>query len=228
MMSILDIDHALFLLLNGSGSIVLDKFALTETSHFAWVLYVFSIIYLIVKNNKFKHTLLILSLLVVLYLLTDTLVASFIQPTIGRLRPTTDLTFCHQVDVVNQLTGGIHGFFSNQVAKVLGFSVFLSMIFKSWSFFGFSMFWSLLHAWVLIYLGYYFPSDILVGFLWGGAVAALLYLFYMKIGPKIVDFHVIRSDQFTLSGYYHADILFLNVTFLLNLIAILIWSFINF
>lgn len=226
--SFIRFDKQLFMLLNGSDSIVLDHFALTETSRFAWIVFVLTVLYLIVKSNNFKKSLFIFVILFIVYLCSDVFVSGFFQPYFSRLRPGMDLTFVHNVDLVNNLTGGIHGFMANQASKLMAFSVFLSLQFRSLRFFMFTLLWTLLHSWSIVYLGYYFPLDIVCGLLWGATVGLICYfLFYMKLGPIIFDFHWHQSEQCTSSGYFNIDIQFATMMLLLNLTFIIIVSFIN-
>ena len=222
-----NLDKQLFLLLNGSDSLVMDGFAMTETSHFAWILFVLAIFYLILKSNNLQKSLLIFCILALLYLLSDTVVASFFQPMFARLRPGMDLTFVHMVDSVKGTTGGIHCMISNQASKLMAITLFLSLVFRSMRFFGVSLCWTLLHSYILLYLGYYFPSDILFGFIWGALVAVGSYFLYFKINNKFFTSRSLKSDQSTSSGYLYVDILFVECVALFNLIGIIIMSFIN-
>lgn len=219
------IDKQLFLLLNGSDSQVLDHFALVETSHFAWIPFVLTIVYVIIKtSSNFKKTLLIFCMIGVLYLLSSVLVSNFFQPSIARLRPGVDLSFMHLVDSVNQTTGGIHGMCSHQASKLMAFSIFLSFLIRDMKFSLCTLSWTLLHSWVLIYLGHYYPFDVLVGFFWGGLVSLFIYLLYAKIERRNFEVLNRKSEQSTSSGYLHVDIITINVVFLGNLIAILFYS----
>lgn len=225
---LLNLDRQLFLLINGSNSVVLDGFAMTETSHFAWIPFVLTLFCVIIKTNDYKKSMCILLVMSLLYLISSTFVSSFVQPTIARLRPAMDLNFVHLVDTVNQTTGGFHGMFSHQASKLMAFTVFLALLFRSLKFFVFGIFWTLLHSWVLLYLGYYYPFDILIGLMWGVVWAVLCYILYFKLGGKFLNFRAYDSEQCTSSGYYHVDIQFVNLVFLLNLIGIIIVSFVYF
>lgn len=226
--SFIEFDKRLFMLLNGSDSIVLDHFALTETSRFAWIAFVLTVLYLIVKSNNFKRSLFIFFVLFIVYLSTEVLVSGFFQPYFSRLRPGMDLTFVHNVDLVDNLTGGIHGFLSNQASKLMAFTVFLSLQFRSLRFFIFALLWTILHSWSIVYLGYYFPFDILCGWMWGAFIGFVSYfLLFLKFGSLFFDFHWHQSEQCTPSGYFNIDIQFATMMFLLNLVFIIIASFIN-
>lgn len=225
---LLNIDKTVFLFLNGSESLVLDNFALTEINHFAWIPFVLAIIFLIIKTNNFKKSLVILVLLGFLYVVCDTFVSVFLQSHFARLRPTQDYSFSNQVDTVNSLTGGIHGFFSNQASGLMGICVYLSLQVRSFKLFLTLLSWTLLHSWVTVYLGFYYPSDVLAGFLWGLLIGFLIYYIYYKIVKKFFEFLLHESAQCTKSGYFYVDVNFVIFVFLMNVIGILMISLIFF
>lgn len=225
---LLNIDKTVFLSMNGSESLVLDNFALTEISHFAWIPFILAVIFLIIKTNNLKKSLIIFTLLGILYFVCDFFVSFFLQSYFARLRPVHDLYFSDKVDTVNSLTGGIHGFFSNQGSGLMGICLYLSLQVRSTKFFLTLLCWTLLHSWVTIYLGFYYPSDVLVGFMWGAVFGFLTYFTYYKIVKIFFEFHFHESLQCTKTGYFYVDVNFVIFVFLMNIIGILIISLFKF
>lgn len=57
-----------------------------------------------------------------------------------------------------------------------------------------------------MYLGLHYPSDIIVGLLWGGIVGSVVYLIYIKSYLRMYpDFNYI-SSQYTSTGYNRIDV----------------------
>lgn len=226
--SLQHIDEQLLLLFNGSNSAVMDTLAMTETSRFAWFPFIVTTIYVLIKNNNVKKCLLLMTCLSVLYILSSVFVSGFIQPSIARLRPAVDLNFTHMVDMVNQTTGGIHGMFSHHASKLMAFGLFFVLLFRDWTYTFYAGLWILLHSWVLLYLGYYYPFDIFAGFIWGAVLALLAYLVYMKVRFIWFNEYEMNSDRYTSGGYLYEDLGVLNFVFLLNLLGIILVSLIRY
>lgn len=226
--SLQQIDEQLFLWFNGSNSGVMDMIAVTESSSFAWVPFALSIMYVLIKNNEVRKSLLIMLCLLVIYLFSSVLVSSFIQPSIARLSPAVDLDFCDRVDLINGTQDDIHGMFSHQASKFMAFSMFLMLQFREKCFAVFALIWTLFHGWVLLYMGHCYPLDILVGLLWGIFVALIVFLVYKKIERMSFDVHEQNSDRYTAGGYLQEDIDIANFIYLVNFVGILIISIIRY
>ena len=57
-----------------------------------------------------------------------------------------------------------------------------------------------------MYLGLHYPSDIVVGLLWGGIVGSVVYFIYIKSYLRMYpDFNYI-SSQYTSTGYNRIDV----------------------
>lgn len=87
--------------------------------------------------------------------------------------------------------------------------------------------WSLVNCWTRLYLGVHYPSDILVGLLWGGFVGALVYYIYIKSYLRVHQEFNYISSKYTSTGYNQVDIdiviLILVLTLLYAIIRALIF-----
>jgi len=155
-------------------------------------------------------------------LLTDGLADGIVKPLVMRPRPINDPAVRPLIDVVAGVASNSYSFFSAHAANTMGICVFFSLLTRSpWMAAALTL-WSLTNCWTRIYLGMHYPSDIIVGLIWGGMVGTGVYFgykhFYNKVSPRL---HFI-SSQYTRSGYALGDInMVINVMLLTVVYAII-------
>ena len=66
--------------------------------------------------------------------------------------------------------------------------------------------WSLLNCYTRLYLGMHYPSDILVGIMFGALIGSLAYLIYFLAFRTMTTKSNFVSSQFTKTGYSLIDI----------------------
>jgi undecaprenyl-diphosphatase len=106
--------------------------------------------------------------------LTDQLSTSILKPWIGRIRP------CHVVEGVRVITGcgNTLSFPSGHATTSMAVAIFFGFLYRRWL-------WPLVGLSVLIsysriYIGIHYPSDMLAGWVIGGAIAWGMVRFYQS------------------------------------------------
>ena len=193
---------------NNSSSLFYDTFAQVLTNGLTWIPLYLALIYLVIKNNE---TMVQISLAIGCVLLCVALSGGvddlIVKPLVGRLRPTFDPQVKYSIDIVDGLRGGGQfSFFSAHAANTFTIAAFFSLMVRS-RLLSMGLFvWSLVNCWTRLYLGVHYPSDILVGLLWGSVVATLVYLIYYRTYRRISPALNYVSTQYTSTGYSRSDI----------------------
>jgi undecaprenyl-diphosphatase len=218
MNDILSWNKSLFLLLNGSDSLYMDGVMWTVTKTVTWVPLMLLLVYIIIKNNPWRNSLLTLATLALLIVITDQTASGLCKPYFKILRPTHDPEMAPFVDIVNGYRGGLYGFFSSHAANTFGAAVFLSLIFRSWTASCVLYCYATLCSYSRIYLGVHTPIDILVGIVFGTLAGVMMYLLYCYLNGKLATQHTYYSSAYTSNGYRRSDfllvVLFLALTLL--------------
>lgn len=212
MQTLTDIDRSILAFFNGSDSLFVDNLAVILTSGLTWIPLYLSLLYVVIKNNEtMKQIMLVIGCMILSIVLSDGVADFIAKPMFERLRPSNDPLIKYTVNVVEGIRGNSYSFFSAHASNTFCIAMFFSLLVRNKVFVVTMVSWSLINCWTRIYLGLHYPSDILVGLIWGGVSGSLAYYIYIKSYLRIYkDFNYI-SSRYTSTGYnrFDADIVLL-------------------
>jgi undecaprenyl-diphosphatase len=175
-----NLDRDVFILLNNLGSESWDGFWLFMTKQLNWSPIFLLILYLIFKHYGWRHALLIILMIAVLILITHQTTNHLFKYRFERLRPSSDSSLEGMIRAVH--SSHTFSFISGHASNSMAATFFLYTVLKSRIKYIEIMFlWPLVFAYSRIYLGLHYPSDILVGYLWGILMAVLVLQLYKKL-----------------------------------------------
>lgn len=225
---LIETDRAILSFFNGSESLFLDNISVILTSGLTWIPLYVSLLYVVVKNNEtMRQIMLVIGCTILCVALTAIMADFIVKPLVARPRPTYDPFIKYSIKVVDDMRASGFSFFSAHAANTFGLAVFFSLLIRNFKIVTALVFWSLLNCWTRLYLGVHYPSDILVGLMWGAFVGCFAYYVYIKVYLRMhPDFNYV-SSQYTSTGYSNDDIdivlLVLILTFLYSIIRALIF-----
>lgn len=212
MQTLTDIDRSILAFFNGSDSLFVDNLAVILTSGLTWIPLYLSLLYVVIKNNEtMKQIMLVIGCVILSIVLSDGVADFIAKPMVERLRPSNDPLIKYTVNVVEGIRGNSYSFFSAHASNTFCIAMFFSLLVRNKVFVVTIVSWSLINCWTRMYLGLHYPSDILVGLIWGGVSGSLAYYIYIKSYLRIYkDFNYI-SSRYTSTGYnrFDADIVLL-------------------
>lgn len=222
--SLINFDHQLLLLINGSHSLYADQLVHILTTATTWIPLYVALFWMVLKNNEnIRQLSLVVCCAVVCVLLAGTVDDMLVKPLVARFRPTHNPSIGILVDVVNSYRGGKYGFFSAHAANTFSLAVFFSLVVRRSSFTVMMVCWSLINCYTRMYLGVHYPGDIAAGLLWGGIIAGLTWLGYSRLQRLQGRSNKFISSQYTRTGYRLVDIEIVNAV----LCSIYIYAFIR-
>ena len=223
---LISLDQRLMLALNGSDSLYMDGFMKLFTGTWIWMPLAIIILFVLFKNNKFHHFLLLALMIALTVYVCDRVSSGVIKPWVCRLRPSQDPALLDQIDIVNGARSGLYGFFSSHAANSFGIFMFLALVFRNRGLTLSMLVWALITSFSRIYLGVHYLGDVLCGAIFGMAVGALAYLLYLLLGNRLKRSPQKITDFYTTTGYLKEDILYIRCTIYLTYLFIIIYTFI--
>lgn len=140
-----------------------------------WIaLYVLLVGLIIWKYRSWKSVLLILIGFGIAVGLSDYTTSGIIKPLVCRFRPTHEPAI-DPIRLVCQYTGGLYGFCSSHAANTMACGLLFSLLYKNKYATAGLMTWVALNCYSRMYLGVHYPSDIMVGLLFGALWAVLVW-----------------------------------------------------
>lgn len=174
----LQLDKELLIFLNGLGSESYDALWLIITKQINWAPFFLLVFYLLQKKIGWKKFGFYILFIAVLILVCDQ-TANLFKHTFERLRPCNDETVNHIIRVVK--TSPSFSFFSAHAANSMASTVMTYFILKKYYNHAYLLFlFPLIFAYSRIYLGLHFPSDILMGYAFGGTIGFIGFKLYQK------------------------------------------------
>lgn len=188
METLISLDKAFFLWLNGLGSHEFDNFWMLMTHRESNVIvYLFLWIFISIKTS-WRKGLYLLIFTGLLILCTDQLTNLF-KFSFARLRPCYDEEIKSLVRLVKPTCGGRFSFFSGHASNSFALAVFFSGILKAYSrlFPYLLVFIAALIAYSRIYIGVHFPLDIFCGMLMGSLIGYLFHKLWNFFTHRFLD-----------------------------------------
>lgn len=202
------IDTELLHWFNGSSSLFLDSMSQILTSGFTWSALYVALAFIVIKNNDTMAQIwLAIGCVFLCVLLAGGVDDLIVKPLAARLRPTYDPMMKYTIHIVNGVHGGgRYSFFSAHAANTFAIALFMCYMVRSRLLSVSLILWSAINCWTRLYLGVHYPSDILVGLVYGAAVATLVFFLYRHLYRKISSNQTYISTQYTRTGYSRNDI----------------------
>ena len=180
-----DADRGLLTTINFDGPTGYDFFWAIYSDKWTWVPFILVIVYCLLRPGNWKHRLLIIGSVALLFLLSDFVVSSFIKNVICRPRPSHDPAVMSLLSYVNDYRGGAYGFPSNHASNGFATATFLALLFRNrWVTLS-AFLWAVGSCYSRMYLGVHYPTDILCGALLGTLFAFLVFILYKKAAKRL-------------------------------------------
>ena len=212
-----DADRDLLTTINFDGPTGYDFYWAIYSDKWTWIPFILVIVYCLLRPGNWKHRLLIIGSVALLFMLSDFVVSSFIKNVICRPRPSHDPAVMSLLSYVNDYRGGAYGFPSNHASNGFATATFLALLFRNrWVTLS-AFLWAIGSCYSRMYLGVHYPTDILCGALLGTLFAFLVFILYKKAAKRLA----LPPHR---DIYVSKEMLAIPVIFLLTVVALLLLS----
>lgn len=175
-------DKTLLMVFNGSHCPFVDRLAVTLTCGYMWIPLYIALLLLVINNHKTMAQIsLVISMALLAIVLSEGMADLIVKPLVARLRPIHDTLMQDSVQVVNNYRAEGYSFFSAHASNTMAVAVFFSLLVKDRLFACTLIVWALVNCWTRLYLGVHYPSDIIVGVVWGSVSGLFAYTIYNKV-----------------------------------------------
>lgn len=175
-------DKTLLMVFNGSHCPFVDRLAVTLTCGYMWIPLYIALLLLVINNHKTVAQIsLVIGMALLAIGLSEGMADLIVKPLVARLRPIHDTLMQDSVQVVNNYRAEGYSFFSAHASNTMAVAVFFSLLVKDRLFACTLITWALVNCWTRLYLGVHYPSDIIVGVVWGSVSGLFAYTIYNKV-----------------------------------------------
>lgn len=215
--TISEADRDLLTTINFDGPTGYDFFWAMYTDKWTWIPFMLVVVYCLLRPGNWRHRLLMVGSVALLFVLSDFVVSSFIKNIICRPRPSHDPAVMNLLSYVNDYRGGAYGFPSNHASNGFAAATFLALLMRNrWVTLS-AFLWAIGSCYSRMYLGVHYPSDILCGAMLGIVFAIIIFFLYKKAAKRLAlppyrDIYVSK------------EMLAIPVIFLLTVVTLLLLS----
>lgn len=175
-------DKTLLMVFNGSHCPFVDRLAVTLTCGYMWIPLYIALLLLVINNHKTVALIsLVIGMALLAIVLSEGMADLIVKPLVARLRPIHDTLMQDSVQVVNNYRAEGYSFFSAHASNTMAVAVFFSLLVKDRLFACTLITWALINCWTRLYLGVHYPSDIIVGVMWGSVSGLFAYTIFNKV-----------------------------------------------
>ena len=210
-------DRSLLTAINFDGPTGYDFFWAMYSDKWTWIPFMLVIVYCLLRPGNWRHRLLMVGSVTLLFVLSDFVVSSFIKNVVCRPRPSHDPAVMDLLSYVNGYRGGAYGFPSNHASNGFAAATFLALLLRNrWVTLS-AFLWAIGSCYSRMYLGVHYPSDILCGAMLGIVFAIIIFFLYKKAAKRLAlppyrDIYVSK------------EMLAIPVIFLLTVVTLLLLS----
>ena len=183
--TISEADRDLLTTINFDGPTGYDFFWAMYTDKWTWIPFVLVIVYCMLRPGNWKHRLLMVGSVALLFVLSDFVVSSFIKNVVCRPRPSHDPAVMDLLSYVNDYRGGAYGFPSNHASNGFAAATFLALLLRNrWVTLS-AFLWAIGSCYSRMYMGVHYPTDILCGAMLGIVFAIIIFFLYKKAAKRL-------------------------------------------
>jgi len=210
-------DRSLLTAINFDGPTGYDFFWAMYSDKWTWIPFMLVIVYCLLRPGNWRHRLLMVGSVALLFVLSDFVVSSFIKNVVCRPRPSHDPAVMDLLSYVNGYRGGAYGFPSNHASNGFAAATFLALLLRNrWVTLS-AFLWAIGSCYSRMYLGVHYPTDILCGAMLGIVFAIIIFFLYKKAAKRLAlppyrDIYVSK------------EMLAIPVIFLLTVVTLLLLS----
>lgn len=210
-------DRSLLTAINFDGPTGYDFFWAMYSDKWTWIPFMLVVVYCLLRPGNWRHRLLMVGSVALLFVLSDFVVSSFIKNVVCRPRPSHDPAVMDLLSYVNGYRGGAYGFPSNHASNGFAAATFLALLLRNrWVTLS-AFLWAIGSCYSRMYLGVHYPSDILCGAMLGIVFAIIIFFLYKKAAKRLAlppyrDIYVSK------------EMLAIPVIFLLTVVTLLLLS----
>ena len=210
-------DRSLLTAINFDGPTGYDFFWAMYSDKWTWIPFMLVIVYCLLRPGNWRHRLLMVGSVALLFVLSDFVVSSFIKNVVCRPRPSHDPAVMDLLSYVNGYRGGAYGFPSNHASNGFAAATFLALLLRNrWVTLS-AFLWAIGSCYSRMYMGVHYPTDILCGAMLGIVFAIIIFFLYKKAAKRLAlppyrDIYVSK------------EMLAIPVIFLLTVVTLLLLS----
>ncbi len=210
-------DRSLLTAINFDGPTGYDFFWSMYSDKWTWIPFMLVIVYCLLRPGNWRHRLLMVGSVALLFVLSDFVVSSFIKNVVCRPRPSHDPAVMDLLSYVNGYRGGAYGFPSNHASNGFAAATFLALLLRNrWVTLS-AFLWAIGSCYSRMYLGVHYPTDILCGAMLGIVFAIIIFFLYKKAAKRLA-LPPYRDV------YVSKEMLAIPVIFLLTVVTLLLLS----